>query len=137
MIFFSPSKFVVTKFDLFKHFFEIQSQVTLGDEIKICKVQKGWFFSPIRGQNKKTRHPSNFHDNSAPGDVAFQNLRSSNGSGPTGGGDEIKPKKAKKMTKKTFFDALCKAQFYIYTFYLKIESSLICILFIWSLMQVY
>ncbi len=26
-----------------------------------------------------------------------------------GGGDEIKPKKAKKMTKKTFFDALCKA----------------------------
>ena len=42
------------------------------------------------------RHPSNFHDNSAPGDVAFQNLRSSNGSGPTGGGDEIKPKKAKK-----------------------------------------
>ena len=57
------------------------------------------------------RHPSNFHDNSAPGDVAFQNLRSSNGSGPTGGGggDEIKPKKAKKLTKKTFFDALCKA----------------------------
>jgi hypothetical protein len=44
------------------------------------------FFSPIRGQNKKTRHPSNFHDNSAPGDVAFQNLRSSYGSGPTGGG---------------------------------------------------
>jgi hypothetical protein len=26
-----------------------------------------------------------------------------------GGGDEIKPKKDKKMTKKTFFDALCKA----------------------------
>jgi hypothetical protein len=26
-----------------------------------------------------------------------------------GGGDEIKPKKAKKLTKKTFFDALCKA----------------------------
>jgi hypothetical protein len=40
---------------------------------KICKVQKGWFFSPIRGQNKKTCHPSNFHDNSAPGDVAIQN----------------------------------------------------------------
>ena len=137
MIFFSPSKFIVTKFDLFKHFFEIQSQVTLGDEIKICKVQKGWFFSPIRGQNKKTRHPSNFHDNSAPGDVAFQNLRSSNGSGPTGGGDEIKPKKAKKLTKKTFFDALCKAQFYIYTFVLKIESSLFGILFIWSLMKVH
>ncbi len=55
------------------------------------------------------RHPSNFHDNSAPGDVAFQNLRSSNGLGPKGGGDEIKPKKAKNLTKKTFFDALCKA----------------------------
>ncbi len=54
-----------------------------------------------------------------------------------GGGDEIKPKKTKKMTKKTFFDALCKAQFYIYTYLLKIESSLIGNLFIWSLMQVY
>jgi hypothetical protein len=61
------------------------------------------------GQNIKTRHPSNFHDNSAPGDAAFQNLRSSKGSGSTGGGDETKPKKAKKMSKKTFFDALCKA----------------------------
>ncbi len=26
-----------------------------------------------------------------------------------GGGDDIKPKKAIKMTKKTFFEALCKA----------------------------
>ncbi len=26
-----------------------------------------------------------------------------------GGVDKIKPKKAKKMTKKTFFDAICKA----------------------------
>ena len=57
------------------------------------------------------RHPSNFHDNSAPGDVAFQNLRSSNGSGPTGGGDEIKPKKAKKMTKKRFLMPCAKLSF--------------------------
>jgi hypothetical protein len=95
------------------------------------------FFSLIRGQNKKTRHPSNFHDNSAPGDVAFQNLRSSNGSGPTWGGDEIKPKKAKKMKKKNIF--WCRVQslvLYLHIF-LKIESSLIGILFIWSLMQVH
>jgi hypothetical protein len=45
------------------------------------------------------RHPSNFHDKSAPGDVAFQNLRSSNGSGPTGGGGGVtkeNPKSPKK-----------------------------------------
>jgi hypothetical protein len=53
-------------------------------------------------------HPSNFHDNSGPGDVALQNLGISNGSGLTRGGDKIKPKKAKKMTKNVF-DALCKA----------------------------
>jgi hypothetical protein len=57
------------------------------------------------------RHLSDFHDNSVLGDVASQNSRSFNGSGPTGGGgggDKIKPKKAQKMTK-TIFDALCKA----------------------------
>ena len=43
------------------------------------------------------RHPSNFHDNSAPGDVAFQNLRSSNGLGPTGGGWRNKTQKGQKI----------------------------------------
>jgi hypothetical protein len=38
-----------------------------------------------------------------PGDVAFQNLHICNGSGPTGGGDEIKSKKAEKMTQKNRF----------------------------------
>jgi hypothetical protein len=52
-------------------------------------------------------HPSNFYDNSAPGDVAFQNSRSYNGSGPTGGCDEIKPEKVKKMREKKRFLMPC------------------------------
>jgi hypothetical protein len=53
-------------------------------KLKSVKSEKVGLVLVKRSQNKKPRHPSNFHDNLAPGDVAFQNSRTriSNGSDP-------------------------------------------------------
>ena len=67
------------------------------------KFLKTCLRSPIRSQNWKPHNPSNIYDNSAQCHVAFQNLCVSSGSGPTGIGDEIKPKKTQKVTKLHIF----------------------------------
>jgi hypothetical protein len=77
------------------------------------------FFSPIRGQNKKrvTHQISVIIRCQAM--LLFKicialMVQALQGGG---GGDEIKPKKAKKMTKKNVFDALCKTSFIFTQFF--------------------
>ncbi len=103
MVKFFTSFVFCEKFNFAKHFFEIQNEVILGDEI-FSKNSKKPALDLLKGVKiKKSHNPSNIYDNSAQFHVAFQNLCLSSGSGPTGIGDEIKPKKTQKVAKLLIF----------------------------------